>query len=230
MKVAILWTGGKDSSLACYKAMQQHEVALFVNFVWKKPSLSHPRIITKLQSEALQKPFLWIHLNPPYLESYREAILNLKKEYGIEAVVTGDIGYVDAFHGNWIDDVCEGTGIKVIKPLWGQDRQNTLNELVDRGFNIIFTCVKEPWLTHEWLGRSINQQAVTELQELHHSENLDLCGEFGEYHTMTLDAPFFKKSINIRLFKKQKTENGYIIEPLQFSLVTKKRLCQRVKC
>lgn len=58
--------GGKDSSLACYKAMKEHEIILFVNFVWKKPSLSHPQIIIKLQSEALKKPFLSKHLSSPY--------------------------------------------------------------------------------------------------------------------------------------------------------------------
>jgi diphthamide synthase (EF-2-diphthine--ammonia ligase) len=72
MKVAISWTGGKDSALACYKVMQEHDVAMFVNFVWQKPSLSHPNLLTKLQAEALQKRFLWDRLEPPYLDSYRE--------------------------------------------------------------------------------------------------------------------------------------------------------------
>lgn len=144
MKVAILWTGGKDSSLACYKVMRAHEVVLFIIFVWGTPSLSHPQIVTKLQSEILQKPFLWCTLNLPYFDSYSEAVLQLKKECGIEAVVTGDITYVDVFHGNWINAVCKDTGVQVIKPLWEQNRKCILNELVEGGFTMTFTCVKEP--------------------------------------------------------------------------------------
>jgi len=221
MKVAVLWTGGKDSSLACHKVMEEHDVSLFVNFNWSKPSLSHPQIITKLQSEVMLKPFLWQYLKPPYLESYREAILRLKNEYGIEAVVTGDIGYVDAFHGNWINDVCKGTDVRVIKPLWEQDRQSILHELVEGGFTVVFTCIKGPWLTEEWLGRTIDDQAIGHLRALRDINGLDICGEFGEYHTMTLDAPFFTKTIKLRLFRKLSISNGFAIEPLQLSLTAK---------
>lgn len=222
MKVASLWTGGKDSALASFHAMKDHDVALFVHFIWEKPSLSHPRTITKLQSEVVNKPFLWDRLDPPYLESYRESILELKKEYGIEAVVTGDISYVDAFHGNWIDDVCKGTGVKVIKPLWELDRKSILEDLVGSGFKVIFTCVKEPWLTEDWIGRTINAQTVKEMEELHKKNGLDLCGEFGEYHTMTIDTPFFTKTINVPQFTKKKTDNGFILQPLELSLSPKK--------
>ena len=221
MKVASLWTGGKDSSLACYKAMKDHDVALFVHFMWEKPSPSHPLAITKLQSEALKKRFLWDRLKPPYLESYRESIIELKKEYGIEAVVTGDISYVDAFHGNWIDDVCKGTGVEVIKPLWEMDRKSILEDLIGSGFKVIFTCVKEPWMTEKWLGRTIDAQAIKEMEELHEKNGLDLCGEFGEYHTMTVDAPYFTKTIQISHFKTKKVDKSFILEPVELSLKPK---------
>ena len=221
MKVAALWTGGKDSSLACYKALKDHDVAYMVTFIWEKPSLSHPLSIIKLQSEAVSIPFLWDRVKPPYFDSYREAIIELKTEYGIEAVVTGDISYVDAFHGNWIDDVCKDTGVKVIKPLWEKDRQSILDDLLGSGFKVMYTCVKEPWMTDDWLGRIIDKQSVAEMQELHRTKGLDLCGENGEYHTMTLDAPFYTKIVKVPKFTKQKTENGFIIEPVELSLVAK---------
>jgi diphthine-ammonia ligase len=59
--------------------------------------------------------------------------------------VTGDISFVDSFHGNWIDDVCKGLNIKVIMPLWGVDCYGILNELLPQGFKAVFTCVKKPW-------------------------------------------------------------------------------------
>lgn len=220
MKIAVLWTGGKDSSLAYFKVMKQHETKIFVNFIWRKPSFSHPRIITKLQSDALKKPFLWSQLSASYSESYREVITKLKKVYGVEAVVASDISNVDDFHGKLIDDVCKDVGVEVIKPLWGLNCLKILEELIDNDFSIMFTSVKEP-LPHRWLGRFLNRQTIEELQELNQTSNLALCGEFGEYHTMTLDAPFFVKKIDIRLFKKIRIQNGYAIEPLQLSVVPK---------
>ena len=177
--------------------------------------------IIKLQSEALKIPFLWEKLKAPYFESYRKAITELRREYGVEAVVTGDISYVDAFHGNWIDDVCKGTGVKVIKPLWEMDRKRIMEELLASGFQVMFTCVKEPWMTEEWLGRTIDWKRLKEMEELHQKNGLDLCGEFGEYHTMTLDAPFFTKTIRVSKFTKQKVENAFIIEPVELSLAPK---------
>ncbi|MBT0159834.1 diphthine--ammonia ligase [Candidatus Bathyarchaeota archaeon A05DMB-2] len=221
MRVASLWTGGKDSSLAYLKTMKDHDVAYIVTFIWENPSLSHPLPIIKLQSEAVKIPFLWERLDPPYKESYREAIVELKEEYGIEAVVTGDISYVDSLHGNWIDDVCEGTGVEVIKPLWEKNRKSIIEELIASGFKTIFTCVKKPWLTEDWLGKTIDEQRLKMMEELHEKNGLDLCGEFGEYHTMTVDAPFFTKAIQVPCFKKLKTENGYIMEPIEPSLTSK---------
>ena len=217
MKVAVSWTGGKDSSLACYKAMKTHDVALFVHFVWEKPSPSHPRAITELQTQAVKPQILWDHLKPPYLESYRESILELKKEYGIEAIVTGDIT-VDNIHGAWIDDVCKGTGVQVLKPLWEQDRKSILNDLLGSGIKVIYTCVKEPWMTPDWLGRTIDAQAVKEMEVLHDKNGLDICGEFGEYHTMTLDGPFFTHTIEVSAFKTKKVDTSFILDPDKLAL------------
>ncbi|MCW4010677.1 MAG: diphthine--ammonia ligase [Candidatus Bathyarchaeota archaeon] len=220
MKVAISWTGGKDSALACIKAQKSHEVALFVNFRWDKPSLSHPMAIAKLQSEAVNKPFLWERVQDPYLESYRLSILYLKNKCGIDAIVTGDIT-VDAFHGKWIDEVCKDTGVQVIKPLWEKDRTTLMEDLLESKLKVTLTCVKEPWFTEDWLGRTIDEKCYQDLQELHKKNGVDICGEFGEYHTMVMDAPFFTKTIHMPSFTKMKTENGFIMEPTGLSLKPK---------
>jgi uncharacterized protein (TIGR00290 family) len=220
MKVAVSWTGGKDSALACYKAQKKHEIVVFANFIWEKPSLSHPIDITRTQAKVLRKQFLWDKLQPPYFESYREAIIELKNEYGIEAIVTGDIA-ADDFHGAWIDEVCKDTGVQVIKPLWKEDRRTALNELLTAGFKVVFTCVKEPWLTEEWMGKTIDDQRIKEMQNLHEINGLDVCGEFGEYHTMVMDAPYFDKVIDLSSFRKEKTENGFIMKDVSLSIKPK---------
>lgn len=220
MKAAVLWTGGKDSALACYKAQKNHDVAMFVNFIWEKPSMSHPSLITKLQSEAIREQFLWDRLQPPYPESYRESILELKNEYGIEAVVTGDIT-ADTFHGKWIDEVCKDTGVSghqaPVGARTGEANGGNTCEWFESHFHM-----RERALVHqEWLGRTIDEKCLQDLQALHEKNGVDLCGEFGEYHTMVVDAPFFTKTIQMSMFKKQKTENGFIMEPVGLSLKPK---------
>lgn len=222
MKVAALWSGGKDSALACYRVLKHgFNVAFVMTFIWNQPSLSHPLAMTKLQSEALQIPFYWERVNPPYFEAYRQAILELKEEFGIEGVVTGDIALVDSFHGNWIDNVCKDTGVEVIKPLWDLNRLEIVEELSNSGFKVIFTCVKQPWFSEEWLGRAIDMQAIGELKALNKKTGMDICGENGEYHTMTLDAPFYKKTINVLRFENEKTDKAYVMKPVDLSLVPK---------
>jgi diphthine-ammonia ligase len=222
LKVAMSWTGGKDCSLACHKAMKSHDVALLVHFDWEKPSPSHPKVIAKLQAQAVKTTFLWVPVKPPYLDSYRQAILKLKDEYNIEGIVTGDIT-VDTFHGAWINDVCKGTSVQVIKPLWEQDRKSILTELLRSGIKVVYTCVKTPWMTPDWVGRTIDAQAVAYMEVLHEKNGLDICGEFGEYHTMTLDAPFFTKTIQISTFKTKKIDTSFIMEQLELSLNPKKK-------
>ncbi len=160
-------------------------------------------------------------MKPPYFEAYRQTIFQLKKDYGVEGVVTGDISYVDSFHGNWIDDVCKDTGVKVIKPLWGLDRSQILTELVSSGFKVIFTCVKQPWFSEGWLGRTLDMQSIRDLKELNEECGMDMCGEMGEYHTMTLDAPFFTQTVQISEFKREKIGDAFVLEPIELSLAPK---------
>ena len=99
----------------------------------------------RLQSKALGIPHVKVKVKEPYFKQYREAISRFIKKEGIEGIETGDISFIDRFHGNWIENVCKGLSVKVIKPLWGLERYQILNELVSKGFKAVFTCVKQSW-------------------------------------------------------------------------------------
>jgi len=199
---------------------RKFDVAFVMTFIWDQPPPSHPLPLIRLQSRALQIPLYWERVSPPYFRDYRQAIIELKKDCGIEAVVTGDI-YVDSFHGTWIDDVCRDTGVEVIKPLWKLDRLKLIEDLVGSGFKAIFTCVKKPWFNKEWLGRAIDAQAIKELVKLNRETGMDICGENGEYHTMTVDAPFYEKAISISKFETEEVNGSYAMKPLDLCLVPK---------
>ena len=81
--------------------------------------------------------------------------------------------------------------------LWGCDRFELLNRLLSCKFRAIFSCVKKPWFTDEWLGKELNKDSLDKLGMINAKTGLDISGEQGEYHTLVLDGPPFRKSISI---------------------------------
>jgi diphthine-ammonia ligase len=222
MKVTALWSGGKDSCFACYKAMSQGmNVAYITTFLWETPSLGHPQELISLQSEASGIRHVTTKVKEPYFEGYREAISRFIKEDGIEGIVTGDISFIDSYHGDWIGDVCKGLDVEVIRPLWGLDRYEIMNDMLTQGFKAVFSCVKEPWFDENWLGREIDWQCLKELTALEEKYGMDICGEMGEYHTMMIDGPIFRQAIQIDEFTKEKKESAFYMKPIRLSLKPK---------
>ena len=212
MKVAASWSGGKESCLAFHKAIAQgHEVAFLLTFVLNDwPGLCHPLSVMRLQSEALGMRHLTFKVIEPYLESYRDVVANLAREEGIEGIVTGDIRIED--HRRWMESVCSRLPVAPIMPLWGTGGTQLLHEVVSEGLKPVFTCVKEPWFSGKWLGRQLDGECLGELENLHRKSGMDLCGENGEYHTMVLDGPMFRKSIRIEESSQEKKNSMFLLK------------------
>ncbi|MDH5753864.1 MAG: diphthine--ammonia ligase, partial [Candidatus Bathyarchaeota archaeon] len=107
---------------------------------------------------------------------------------------------------------------KCITPLWHEHPLDILKEILDLKFDVIITGVYAYGFSGEWLGRKIDEDAVEALMELNRKYSISLVGEGGEYETLVLDAPFFKKRIKIiKAEKVWKNQSGYF-------LVTKAKL------
>ena len=70
-------------------------------------------------------------------------------------------------------------------------------EMVSEGFLIIISAVAAGGLGPKWLGKEINDDTIKELSDLHNTCYVCTAGEGGEFETLVLDAPFFKKKVNI---------------------------------
>lgn len=197
-KTAVLWTGGKDSALALYEARRAgHEIHSLVTFA---PPLfrfrAHPIALMERQAEAMGIGHCVVTIEEPIRDSYIAALRQLVERDGIATVVTGDIAEVDG-KPNWIRECSQGLGLDVHTPLWHRDREELLEQLITVGYKTLFTCVKGPWFTSEWVGRELDRAAVQAMRELRATTGLDLSGEQGEYHTMVTDGPPFRHHIEI---------------------------------
>ena len=224
-RVAVSWSGGKDSCLALYKALQKGlEVSCLLNFVSKDGRCMAHGISSKLiaaQSEAIgiplfQKEVTW----ETYEEGFKEAARELKRT-GIDGIVFGDIDIVE--HIDWVIRVCNEVGVLYMEPLWRLDRVRILKEFVGLGFEAIVVSARADIFGSEWLGKKINEAFINDLLRLREKRDFDVCGELGEYHTLVTDGPIFKKHVGIRAHKKVLREDlkRWLLDITDFSLEEK---------
>ena len=204
---AMLWTGGKDSALALYEAVESgYHVGCLVTFAPPDAGfLAHPLPFIKLQAQALALPHYVLPICEPFEEAYEKQIRWLRDEMKISSVITGDIAEVNGCP-NWIRERSRPAGMNVHTPLWGRDRNSLLQQLLEIKFKVLFSCVKTRWLAKDWVGRELNESAVAELRVIRERTGLDLCGEEGEYHTLVTDGPNFTRAINIRSYSRRATD------------------------
>ncbi|MFH0861602.1 MAG: diphthine--ammonia ligase [Candidatus Altiarchaeota archaeon] len=194
-KAAVLWTGGKESALALHLAEKSGiDAVSLVTFAPPEPEfLAHPLSLMRHQADSLGLPHRILTVDAPYRDGYARG-LGLLKAHGIEAVITGDIAEAEG-HPDLVRECCEDVGLKTVRPLWGMEGEEMMGRLLTGGFKAIFSLVKRPWLTEEWVGKELGLESLELLRNI---PGLDLCGERGEYHTMVLDAPMFERRIRIR--------------------------------
>ncbi|RLF06816.1 MAG: diphthine--ammonia ligase [Thermoprotei archaeon] len=198
MRVCVLYSGGKDSNLALLKASEEHEVACLVTL---RPRSEESRLfhypnvhLVRLQAEALQLPLIEEPAPDDEeggLAALRRALTRAKRIYGIEGVVTGAIR--SSYQASRFESVCRELGLECINPLWMRDDVSVLREVVERGFHVIFTRVAGYPLKKTLLGRRIDMEVVRMLESLR--RYLNPSGEGGEYETLVLDMPLFRKRL-----------------------------------
>jgi len=213
LKAFVSWSGGKESSLSCYRVMQKQGVkgVCLLNMISEdgKHSRSHgisPKLL-QAQAEAIGIPIIQRKTTwASYEERFKKALLDFKKE-GIQAGVFGDIDLQE--HRDWVERVCKDVDIKPLLPLWKEKREKLLMEFINLGFKAIVVATNQEFLGKEWLGRIIDQEFVKGLKNL---GNVDLCGEKGEYHTFVYDGPIFKKPVEFIVGGKVLKDKQWLLE------------------
>lgn len=192
------WSGGKDSCLACYKAMQQgYDVKYLLSFISRESRRGcfHgiEEKLLELQAERIGIPLVLKEVSPDmqkYEEEFKAAVNELKTK-DIASMVFGDI-YLDE-HKSWVERVCNEIGINPIEPLWNNPASRLLEEFINLGFKAIVVSCQADKFDKDFVGREVNKELLKELE----SRNICPCGENGEFHTLVVDGPIFKRGIEI---------------------------------
>ncbi|MFH1421581.1 MAG: diphthine--ammonia ligase [Planctomycetota bacterium] len=199
MRLLSSWSGGKDSALACYKALSDNnEIVCLVNFISKEYKRccfhgTEAKLIS-LQAELTGIPLFQKEVTADMIEyenEFKSAVKEVKQKYNAEGMVFGDI-YLDE-HREWVERVCGEIGITPVEPLWNKSTADIIAEFINDGFRAVVVSCKADILGRDFVGRYIDTEFVRYLQE----RNICLCGENGEFHTFLVDAPFFNKKIEI---------------------------------
>ena len=208
MDVAVLFSGGKDSTMAVYAALEAKEDVKYLLSIKSKNDESYmfhvPNIhITDLLSQALEIPIMSVEtegIKEEELEDLKAAFIDLKN-LGIEAIYTGALYSV--YQKSRIEKLGVEVGLKIISPYWHVDELQYMRKIVSLGFEIIICGVAAWGLDESWLGRVIDDEVIDELVELNEKYGVDIAFEGGEAETLAIDGPIFKKKIKILKYKKE---------------------------
>jgi uncharacterized protein (TIGR00290 family) len=212
---AISWTGGKDCNLALLMAIR--DPTLDVRYLLcfrpegKASFRAHPLPFMQAQADSVGLELLFVNIpkdTTDYMKAYVDGLRDMRDNYGIKVVATGDMDLIGTMERNWIERCCEqvGGGMRCYLPLWGMDRRELLNTLLSEEFEVIYSCVKSPFFDGSWINRVLDEDAIHEMQVISTKgvkdgleKPLDLGGERGEYHTMCVNGPLYKKRVSLEV-------------------------------
>ncbi|MEI1696186.1 diphthine--ammonia ligase [Acinetobacter baumannii] len=193
----VSFSGGKDSSLALYHAMQTGNVIGLIVMLEEQGqrSRSHamPLDIIRAQAQAIGLPVFMASSSWNDYENKFINLLNEAKQKGAEVLVTGDLDMPE--HGCWHDRVTQTVGLKLGISLWLRPHREVVEEFIQLGFqSVVVTVNLKLGMKVEDLGQVLSLEYIQELE----NRGIDPCGEGGEFHTTVIDGPIFNKAIPVR--------------------------------
>ncbi|KAJ2426628.1 hypothetical protein GGF47_002095 [Coemansia sp. RSA 2524] len=211
-------SGGKDSSYNMMKCVENgHEIVALAHahpprtgaaeeldsFLFQTVGSS----VVRLVGECMQVPYYEREIRgtavsqtldyAETLDDETEDLFALLSEVqrmhpDVSAVSVGAI--FSSYQGNRVQHVCKRLGLEMLAYLWHRDQTELLHEMIHQGVHAVLIKVAALGLGPDDLGKTL-EEMEPKLMSLHKKFGLHPCGEGGEYETLTLDCPLFKKRI-----------------------------------
>ena len=183
------WSGGKDSCLAFYYAMQKDmQPEYLLTMIMDKPIFSLKKRIMLQQAQAINMPIIITKTTQEtYENDYIEQLKNIVGE--VDSCVFGDIDLEASL--NWNKKLCQAVSLQPYLPLWQKDRYALVHDFLKLGFKATIVSINNDFLDKKFLGKELNLNLIEEFTQI----GIDICGENGEYHTIVTDGPIFAKPL-----------------------------------
>jgi uncharacterized protein (TIGR00290 family) len=203
MRVALAWSGGKDSALAlaALRAEPTVEVVALVTTITRdfdRISMHGVRrTVLEAQVRAIGLPLVESIIpaaasNPAYEESFATALAELHQRWpDVQHLAFGDLFLSEV--RTYRERLLSRLGWTPVFPLWGRDTAGLAREFVDTGYRAVLTCVDTTQLGAEFAGREFDSLLLGELPS-----GVDPCGERGEFHTCVYEGPIFRQPLVLR--------------------------------
>ncbi len=213
MNVASLFSGGKDSVFSIYIAKQwgwniTHLVTIYPK---KKDSWMFHNLNID-QTKKIAKALDIQHIKRISEGNKEEEIQDLKealKNLDIDGIISGAIA--SEYQRTRIEKICHDLKIKSFTPLWHKNQTQIIEEQIKAGFKIMIVGVFAFGLNRNWLGKYLDKKCIKDMISLAKKYKINVAGEGGEYETITLDGPIFKKKLIIDDFSIEWIrDNGYL--------------------
>ena len=200
-RAIVCWSGGKDSALALYeiqKAGSYEITALLTTLTEEYDRVSMHGVRRELierQAKLLGLPLEKVYLSKDSSNGEYEAkMAEMLSKYcrkGVETVAFGDIFLADL--RRYREENLSKAGMKAVFPLWGRDTSELAGMFVGEGFKGVVTCVDSQFLDRRYVGRFFDERFLAQLPQ-----DVDHCGENGEFHSFVYDGPIFRGRIPFR--------------------------------
>lgn len=197
MKTFLNWSGGKDSALALRTALRQ---GLQIDALVTTLSAATGRVtmhgvrreLLEAQAHALQLPIRFIELpEGGDLAAYEEAIAasnaGLLAE-GFGQVVSGDL-FLDDLR-QYREKLYGRDGLRTLFPLWGCNTTELLRRFSALSFRAVLVAADSRRLGENFCGRELDASLLSLFPQ-----DVDPCGENGEYHSFVYDGPLFTEPV-----------------------------------
>jgi diphthine-ammonia ligase len=191
------WSGGKDSCLALHRALRQDlDVRYLLTMFDETEDRSRSHAVSgemiAAQADALKIQLITAKAS---WQNYEKVFIEQLKSFNSNGITHGIFGDIDLEpHREWEEKVCTAAKIEAVLPLWSENRRKLVDEFIAEGFKAVVVCVNEKYLDSSFCGRLFDESFLADLPE-----NVDACGENGEFHTFVFDGKMFDYAVKFNV-------------------------------
>ena len=126
---------------------------------------------------------------------YELLVLVLSKHPGVKGVSSGAIW--SNYQRLRVENVCSRLGLVSLAFLWHIDQRRLLRDILNSGIDAVIVKIGSLGLSPDKHLAKHLSEVEKDLLRLGGECGLNVCGEGGEFETLTLDAPIFKRKVVI---------------------------------